>query len=205
MPSSYSLSPVILQPHCTHAEFDAVVTVLARAFVDDPFWRWLCRPEDFPVRLRRGMAAQLRHLALPGRVDHIPGAGAALWSPPGQWRLGLWQQLRFLPDFAAITGLARLPGRLRGIQHIQQLHPKRPHWYLQVLGVAPEQQGRGHARRLLAPVLALCDRDGHGAFLETCEPDNLPLYRRFGFEVIREDRVAANGPPIWLMWRPPSL
>ena len=111
MPSSYSLSPVLLQPHCTRAEFDAVVEVLARAFVDDPFWRWLCRPEDFQVRLRRGMAAQLRHLALPGRVDHIPGVGAALWSPPGQWRLGLWQQLRFLPDFAAITGLTRLPGR----------------------------------------------------------------------------------------------
>jgi hypothetical protein len=54
-------------------------------------------------------------------------------------------------------------------------------------------------------VLALCDRDGHGAFLETCEPDNLPLYRRFGFEVIREDRVAAGGPPIWLMWRSPPL
>ena len=161
MPSSYSLSPVPLQPHCTRAEFDAVVEVLARAFVDDPFWRWLCRPENFQVRLRRGMAAQLRHLAL--------------------------------------------PGRLAGIQHIQQLHPKRPHWYLQVLGVAPDQQGRGHARRLLAPVLALCDRDRHGAFLETCEPDNLPLYRRFGFEVIREDRVAADGPPIWLMWRPPPL
>ena len=205
MPSSYSLSPVLLQPHCTRAEFDAVVEVLARAFVDDPFWRWLCRPEEFQVRLRRGMAAQLRHLALPGRVDHIPGVGAALWSPPGQWRLGLWQQLRFLPDFAAITGLTRLPGRLSGIQHIQQLHPKRPHWYLQVLGVAPNQQGRGHARRLLAPVLALCDRDRHGAFLETCEPDNLPLYRRFGFEVIREDRVTADGPPIWLMWRPPPL
>lgn len=202
MPSSYSLSPIPLRPECASTEFDAVVEVLARAFVDDPFWRWLCRPEDFPVRLRRGMAAQLRHLALPGRVDHIPGVGAALWSPPGQWRLGTWQQIRFLPDFAAITGLARLPGRLAGIQRIQHLHPKRPHWYLQVLGVAPNQQGHGHARRLLAPVLALCDQDGHGAFLETCEADNLSLYRRFGFEVIREDRVARDGPPIWLMWRP---
>ena len=51
--------------------------------------------------------------------------------------------------------------------------------------------------------LAACDADGAGAYLESSNVANLPLYRRFGFEVVDEMRVGKRGPQIWMMWRQP--
>jgi hypothetical protein len=39
------------------------------------------------------------------------------------------------------------------------------------------------------------------AFLESSNAANVPLYRRYGFEVIREYNPGPGAPPIWAMWR----
>ncbi len=41
------------------------------------------------------------------------------------------------------------------------------------------------------------------AYLESSKERNVPLYRRFGFEVIEEHRSKVGSPPIWRMWREP--
>ena len=79
-----------------------------------------------------------------------------------------------------------------------------PRWYLGVLGVAPERQGQGLGTRLMQPVLERADREGLPVTLETGQPRNLPIYRRHGFEVLRElPPPEPGGPPVWTMRRPP--
>lgn len=81
-------------------------------------------------------------------------------------------------------------------------HPTEPHWYLPMIGIDPVQQGRGLGSALLKHALALVDRDGATAYLESSNPKNVPLYERHGFEVIGEVQ-AGNSPTIAAMLRRP--
>lgn len=178
--------------------------MLAAAFHDDPFWRWLLHQDsDYPDRLVQAFHVQLEHMALPRGLIHTADGipGAAVWSPPGTWETNLFRHLRFWPDLIRLVGLTRLPPRLLGIQRVQRVHPSEPHWYLQLLGVDPRHQGSGWARKLLMPVLERCDQDRLPAYLETCNPDNVSLYRRFGFEVVQEVVMAKDGPTAICMLR----
>jgi ribosomal protein S18 acetylase RimI-like enzyme len=77
-----------------------------------------------------------------------------------------------------------------------------PHWYLVLLGCDSAWQRQGHGSALLAPVLQRADEEGVPAYLETQKEDNLPWYRRHGFEVMQE--ITAPGcPRMWAMRRDP--
>ena len=53
-------------------------------------------------------------------------------------------------------------------------------------------------------MLAKCDAEGVGAYLESSKDVNVPYYRRFGFEVRQEITHGNDGPKQWLMWRDPK-
>jgi len=57
--------------------------------------------------------------------------------------------------------------------------------------VEPRSQARGLGADLMRHAVARCDEDGTLAYLESSNPRNISLYRRFGFEVIGEIRVGA--------------
>ncbi|MBZ2187913.1 GNAT family N-acetyltransferase [Alcanivorax sp. JB21] len=184
-----------------------LASTLARAFRDDPFWRWMAVPDQhYTRRLEAAFLAQLRHLALPSGLIHTVESrqAAALWSPPGTWGSSLLSHFRFLPELVRLCGVLRLPARLHGIRRVQALHPVTPHFYLQIIGVDPRAQGRGLCRLLLDNVLTQCDRSALPAYLETCNPDNVPLYQHFGFDVLHELSLPDDGPTVWCMWRATS-
>jgi ribosomal protein S18 acetylase RimI-like enzyme len=70
------------------------------------------------------------------------------------------------------------------LEQVGASHPAEPHWYLPAIGVDPRFHGRGYSSALLARSLEVCDRDHGTAYLETTNPANISLYRRFGFEVV---------------------
>ena len=190
-----------------HDDVPRIAKALARAFEDDPVMSWIFRDEtDRPGRLERAFALFLRRIWLPQEECYAASRlfGAALWLPPGKWHLGVGAQLRLLPSMISVTGrnFVRLGSVL---QLIERKHPKQPpHYYLAVLGVEPELQGRGFGGALMQPVLARCDRDRTPAYLESSKRRNVALYERHGFEVVEEIRLPKDGPPIWRMWREPS-
>lgn len=190
----------------TYADVDKLSSALARAFEDDPAMEWL-----FPSsgrnrfeRLRRFFVLELKTWNL--RHDETwttPGLTAgALWAPPGKWKLSPVDMVRSMPAMARILG-SRLPLALRGLALIERHHPEEPHYYLAILGTEPALQGKGVGTALMAPVLEQCDRQGLGAYLESSKEQNVPYYRRFGFEVTEEIRLP-KGPTLWPMWRDPQ-
>ncbi len=88
---------------------------------------------------------------------------------------------------------------------VDALHPTEPHWYLATLGTAPEHQHRGLGSALLRAQLRRVDEAGEPAYLESSKERNVPLYSRFGFEVVDEFHSRAGGPTIWRMWREPRV
>lgn len=173
--------------------------------MDDPVSEWACPPESLRQRmLRRFFAAMLR-AKLPAGFVHTDDArsGAALWAPPGTWRITAAQGLRIAASFTHPRLWSRGPLVSRGLLGVERRHPPTPpHFYLAVLGVAPGAQGRGLGSRLMQPVLELCDADGVPAYLESSKESNIAFYSRHGFRVTREITLP-RGPTMWAMWREP--
>jgi ribosomal protein S18 acetylase RimI-like enzyme len=179
---------------------------LARAFGDNPGMGWVFRNADRrPARLERGFAQWFRHLWL-GKADLYTTdrlAGAAVWLPPGRWRAPVSAQLRMLP-WLVLNVREEAARFVRFVNFIERKHPHEPHWYLNVLGIDPELQGRGFGSHLMRPALRRCDRERLPAYLETDTEPNVALYQRHGFKVTEELPLPGGGPPVWLMWRDPS-
>jgi ribosomal protein S18 acetylase RimI-like enzyme len=184
----------------------SVARALARAFEDDPVMSWVFRDETQRLaRLERAFELFMRRIWLPEGECYTTDRriGAALWLPPGKWHLGVLAQLRLLPALISVTG-SNLPRLFAALNTIEKKHPKQPgHYYLAVLGIEPEHQGRGFGGALMQPVLGRCDRERIPAYLESSKRRNIALYERHGFRVVEELKLPKDGPPIWRMWRDP--
>ena len=132
--------------------------------------------------------------------------GAAVWLPPGQFPWSPWRKLRAGGTFLPVLWAGR--GSLRRFfalgKNAELASPHESHWYLQVLGIRKEAQGRGLGTRLLQPVLSRADQEGTLCYLETADPANLAFYERLGFHFDRRLQLIPGGPPHYAMRRPPE-
>ena len=188
----------------TSADVATLRAVLARAFHDDPVFACI-----FPDERRRRARLPLMFETWMERI-HLPHdecwttddlAGAALWDPPGTWRIRFLGQLALAPRIVRVFGTRALVA-LKILDALQARHPSAPHAYLSVLGADPSRQGQGVGTRLMTPMLARCDREAMPAYLESSNEKNLSFYRRHGFEEI-DAYDTPVGPRVWLMWRAP--
>jgi GNAT superfamily N-acetyltransferase len=192
---------------CGYDDVRTLGASLARAFRDDPVFRYLVPDVDDDERARRltpFFAATVGFSRSRGEAwTNDDGTAGALWRGPGV-HIPQWRQLG--AGFAFLRAAARhVPKGLRLLNAIEREHPKEPeHWYLSVLGTAPEQQGKGFGGALLAPILQRCDTAGIPAYLESSKEANLAFYGRFGFRVVRELVPVPGGPTLWPMWRDPQ-
>ena len=181
-----------------------LVDALADAFYEDPVMAWLLPDSrSRAVRLRRFFAIELKAVGLSrGRVWATEdSSGAAIVTPPGEWRLPWSVQLRHARGFAAAFG-ARLPHAAALLSMMERRHPREPHHYIAYVGVEPSRQGQGLGSALLEPTLACCDEAGLPAYLEATSPRNVTLYERLGFIATGELRLASS-PPLVPMRREP--
>lgn len=176
---------------------------LGRAFHDDPMMCHLLTDDVArPARLSR-LFTTLIKLALPdGTVDMTPGhEAAAIWRPPGKWHVHWWQYITNGPALISVFG-GGLPRVLSTMDLVEKLHPKTPHWYLQVLGTDTRAQGKGFGSKVMRPRLAEIDAARIPCYLESSKESNIPIYRTYGFEVTGEIHIP-HGPVLYPMWREP--
>jgi ribosomal protein S18 acetylase RimI-like enzyme len=185
------------------ADAAAVARTLTRAFHDDPVQRFLFPGErQYQQQGRANFELVLRRTLEIGVAYTAAGCeGAALWIPPGGDFTAGWRgALYALRSLLAMRTAVRRGGRL--FAELARHHPHDAHWYLPVLGTAPEQQGRGVGSAVLAPILARCDAEGLPAYLESSKAKNVAFYQRHGFEVTGK-LVVPGGPELWPMLRKP--
>jgi len=187
------------------ADLPALTRMLVRAYMDDPVAMWACRPGDLRAKMLQGQySTRLRQMLAHREIwTNAERSSASVWMPPGRRQAGVRPNPTLIRCFLDPRVLARLPLLAMGLARLQRRHPHEPpHWYLSLLGTDPELQGHGFASAVLQPVLARCDLDGVGAYLESSKPRNLDFYARFGFQVVGELRLP-RGPTMWPMWREP--
>jgi ribosomal protein S18 acetylase RimI-like enzyme len=183
--------------------------MLGRAFYHDPLMKWMVPDDHVRERALAGMFTTMtRHHFLAGggvEVAMADGAvvAATLWDPLGRWKPTRQEELRMTPGLLwALRTRARV---VRDVdESVKRNHPNQPHWYLAVIGSDPTVRGAGFAQALLRSRLDRCDTENLPAYLESTNPDNVPYYQRFGFEVTGEIATPDGGPSLWAMWREPD-
>jgi ribosomal protein S18 acetylase RimI-like enzyme len=191
------------------AQVKQAALVMARAFIDDPFFSFvhpniLRRRRVLPWLFERTIGYGQRY----GKVYTTPSLeGVAMWLGPEKPALALVGTL--------LTGLFLLPLKvtwgelvrsIRLARSAEALHKKSVtgrHWYLLGLGVEPSRQGRGVGSALLKPILALADRERLVCYLDTNNAMNIPFYERGGFTVAGHTHFSPTGPDTWSMRRQP--
>lgn len=188
--------------------------VLAQAFQDDPVAVAILKgltPEERIKILTIYFDVDLQTCGPKGcplkvvKEDKI--AGAAVIHRPGAYPLPASDQISILwKVFAKVLMTKWAPavfGRwLKWSTAIEKIHPKEPHYYLEFIGIDTPVQGRGLGSQMLQRLVGQADEERTGCYLETGNPRNLPLYRRFGFQTTAEKAVI--GVHTWFMWRPPD-
>jgi len=191
----------------TDADVPRLAQSLAKAFHDDPVISWMIPDDDKRLRLGPfGFETWLGKIYMPKAEVYTDEARAvgALWAPPGKWRMSVGLQARLAPRMFRLFGVRRMPLILKGLATLDKAHPdEQPHYYLGILGTDPDHQGKGLGAAAMQPVLDRCDAEGLGAYLESSKEQNVPFYRRHGFEVTGEIHMP-DGPPLWPMWRDPQ-
>jgi ribosomal protein S18 acetylase RimI-like enzyme len=166
----------------------AVSTVVA-AFITDPMARFGWRLVHDYLRVMPLVVREFAGAAFEHRSAYVSDdlCGAALWLPPGVQPNGdaLEQISRDTAD------PARLGDVLATFERMTALHSDEPHWYLPLIGVEPNAQGRGIGGALMRHAAARFDAEGVVAYLESSNPRNIPLYERHGFEVMGRIQVGA--------------
>ncbi|MEO7981960.1 MAG: GNAT family N-acetyltransferase [Sporichthyaceae bacterium] len=189
---------------CAPGGRERALGTVVSAFATDPLLRWVW-PSDERYDV---LAAAFFGLLLDVRLEAgevwtaDDGAAVAMWDPPG----GLYREV---------------PGR-RWASVQQDFTPREreawasydaamsvpedagPYWYLGVLATEPARRRSGLGRAVTAPMLAAADRTGLPAYLETASEANVAVYRRLGFEPVRDATMPDGGPTCWLMRREPG-
>lgn len=178
--------------------------LLSAAFLTDPVFDWIARPgRRRAVVMEEFFFWLLKTRALPlGEVWAGEGA-VAVWIPPDAQASpgGFFEQLRLLPLFLRLCGLARFRRGAAMGDAMEKNHPHESHFYLAFIAVAPRLQGMGLGSAMMEANLKAIDARGAAAYLENSNPKNTRLYERSGF-VARRNIAPAGAPPMIAMWRP---
>jgi len=183
----------------------AIARLFAAAFLTDPVMDWIARAgPKRPEGLERFFYWLLTVRALPyGEVWMADDASvAAAWLPPDTPASpgGFLDQLKLLPMFLRLCGLARLSRGSAMGEAMEKNHPHAPHFYLAFIAVAPRLQGMGLGGALLEANLKKIDATAMPCYLENSNPKNTRLYERAGFKMGK--RISPpQAPPLMGMWR----
>jgi len=96
---------------------------------------------------------------------------------------GVWLDIKLI--FKAI-GILKVLKALNRESAIKKLHPKIDMAYLWFIGVLPGWQHKGIGSKLLSDLIEVKSTENLPMFLETSTINNIPWYKKFGFEVYAE-------------------
>lgn len=180
----------------------ATVATVVAAFASDPAWAYMLG--DGYERLAPRFAGALFDLRVVSGGVWIAGEclAVAMWDAPGG--AGSSDHARSVwDDYAAFAGSEANERLLHYNRAVGAAAPPEDRWYLGVLATHPGSQRKGLASRVLAPAVAMADRDGLACCLETSTESNRRFYEARGFTESTEV-VLVDGPPTWWLRRPPQ-
>ncbi len=179
----------------------AVLSTVTLAFAADPVNRWYLPDADrFLSHFPKVVEAFLDH-SIEAETCFVTTdiEGAAIWLPPGVG--GDEAAMEAIVAEAAPPEIMEPLGEL--FAKFENYHPHDEDcWYLPVIGVDPAHQGKGIGAALMKHVTAILDERCALSYLESSTPRNVPLYQRYGFEIMEQIAFGDAGGIVTPMLRP---
>lgn len=115
--------------------------------------------------------------------------------------MSLWRMIRSGSIFPFISigfkSFMKVSSALSPIDEVRKKHMrKKSYVYLQIIGVASENQGKGYGGKLLKELLAMADEVKLPIYLETETESNVHLYERFGFKTLEQMNLLVINQPM---------
>ena len=179
--------------------------VLSRAFYNDPYYLWIMpNGKKRLLQLQWWMKILLRYTLIYGSIHYTDdNKGVAMWVGPDK---------PIIDDVKILSlGLIMYPFKI-GIRNFMRLldiseqwnkeHKKlnKRHYYLMVIGVEPEYQGKGIGSRLMQVGLKKADDEKLECYLETVTYEDVRFYMKHNFEIIFNKGFGVES-QYWLMKR----
>ncbi|MCJ7769665.1 MAG: GNAT family N-acetyltransferase [Dehalococcoidales bacterium] len=194
------------------AHIKPVSLMLARAFKDDPINAYAFpNPAERMEKMPYAYQFILRYnLLYGGSFTTSPQLeGAAVWLHSDNLVMSFWKMLISGAIWPAMKIGMEACRKMRVFdQYMERKHSElvpTKHWYLLLLGVDPQHQGKGYAGKLLNEMFTVIDVEGLPCYLETESSQNVSMYQHFGFNVIDEFIVPDTMVKIWAMLRKPKV
>ena len=189
-------------------EIQKVSESLARAFEEDPLFLYCLdgmenkhekRVQIFKVLLKYGL-----RYGNAVNTQNLEGSMAWFSQIEKYEEISTWRLLRSggltLVLKLGIKCLKRLDVASEIIVKLRAKYTKKEsHWYLAIIGVDPNYQGKGFASILLKYLISTSD--SYPIYLETFVEKNVPIYEHFNFKVVEIATVPDANIPIWAMLR----
>lgn len=180
----------------TRADKGRVIDILTAAFWDDPQILWFSGDgPDKETKIRAMMAFAFEERFPAGDVFISKDENAAaIWKRDFRSRYSFplfGEYLRFLRtyDFSDIRDITRLD------KEISKRYPiDDPYYYLWILGVHPDHQGKGLSKKMVVPVLEEAEAQNIPVYLETSKSRNIRIYEKRGFGQYDEMVVNSRDP-----------
>lgn len=191
-------------------EIDRGATVMADAFATDPIGLYLLPNPQTRFEVMRSFWDEALRRSHPYGYTYTTApeiSGVASWLPPSAPRemfWDVWQMIWRAFCHAGWRSTYRLLALLESTEKLRDRYCSSPHWFLDGLAVASENQGRGIGTLLLQPVLEQADREGQACCLWTSTEGAVRFYQRQGFSICEEVNFQPKAPPLWLMVRSPG-
>jgi len=131
--------------------------------------------------------------------------GVAVWLHSDNCPLTFWQIIRSVPLSVILNMFSKGVARMMRLgDHMDKTHKRLApfkHWFLEIVGVAPQFQGSGCASKLLLPMLVRIDKEGLPCYVDTIDEQRISLYQHFGFEVLEKSVIPGTDLSSWAMMR----
>jgi len=187
-------------------------SILADAFQHYPVWNKLFEGESkIEKKYCAFFEAPLRFCLKYGEVYATSEnfEGIAAWVPGDQADMTFWRMIRSGALKSAMKMGANIGKKMKLIMKSLPEDRKEnmgevQYIYFLLIGVAAIFQGKGFGGKLLRALIEKSEQLGIPLYLETETEDNVKMYKRFGFKVMKKITLPVINLPMWEMVREPS-
>lgn len=158
--------------------------ILGESFINDPCIQWLIEPSRHKKKLDVIMDYTIDETFENGSIYLTKeNQGVALWRNEKKEKF-TYNFIKRNLVFLYKMGVRCVIRNLKNMSNTHKHFPKnQKYFYLYLIGVLPESQGKGIANKLLNPFLELCKYQNLPMYLETANTINVEIYQKKGFAI----------------------
>jgi ribosomal protein S18 acetylase RimI-like enzyme len=188
-------------------DIDWASKTLEQAFYKDPMLNFIYGDTiNKPGRLNSFFRTTLRLAVLYGEsLGTAEKDGVLMMLPPDKTKMTIGMMLQSgilaAPIKMGWASFSRMMAFMDFSEKEHKAATSSDHYYIMTVGVLPERQGMGIGKKLMTKALEIVDANHKQCYLETQNKTNVPIYQKFGFEVVSDKEIPSGGLHNWGMLR----